>query len=217
MPKIVGSRNRLLLSARSRASPGGVCNKAKRNLPPQLNRITDYFVERKSTRKCQSTLKKESRDDVERKVLAGVQDGLEVRHTVNKGRGVFATRRFERGEFVCEYAGEMIEYPVARHREQLYASAKPVNSITADSCYMYFFEHKSKRFCIDATEETDRLGRLINHSKSKPNCSTKIVEIQHRPHLVLIASRDIQIGEEITYDYGDRSKEAVEAFPWLAD
>lgn len=211
MPKIVGSRR--LQSARSRASP--VCNKTKRNLP-QLNRITDYFVERKSTRKCQSALEKESRDNIERKVLAGVQDGLEVRHTVNKGRGVFATRRFERGEFVCEYAGEMIEYPVATHREQLYA-AKPVNSITADSCYMYFFEHKSKRFCIDATEETDRLGRLINHSKSKPNCLTKIVEIQHRPHLVLIASRDIQIGDEVTYDYGDRSKEAIEAFPWLAD
>jgi len=28
--------------------------------------------------------------------------------------------------------------------------------------------------------------------------------------------RDIEPGEELLYDYGDRSKESLEAHPWLA-
>lgn len=30
--------------------------------------------------------------------------------------------------------------------------------------YMYFFEHRNKRYCVDATAETKFKGRLINHS-----------------------------------------------------
>jgi len=37
-----------------------------------------------------------------------------------------------------------------------------------------------------------------------------------KPYLILVAARDICIGEELLYDYGDRSKEAIEAHPWLA-
>ena len=73
-------------------------------------------------------------------------------------------------------------------------------------------------FCllsIDATKEDKRLGRLINHSKTKANVVTKVVEVDGSPRLCLIAKRDIEIGEELQYDYGDRRKEAIELFPWL--
>lgn len=69
-------------------------------------------------------------------------------------------------------------------------------------------------FSVDATKETDRLGRLINHSKCG-NCQTKLHDIDGVPHLILIASRDIKAGEELLYDYGDRSKASIEAHPWL--
>jgi len=132
-----------------------------------------------------------------------------VKNIENKGRGIFSTRRFERGEFVCEYAGEMISYKLAKKREELYAHDSSIG------CYMYFFEHKSKQYCIDATAETNRLGRLFNHSKLEGNCHTKLFEMSARPYLILVASRNIEKGEELMYDYGDRNKMSLESHPWL--
>ena len=68
---------------------------------------------------------------------------------------------------------------------------------------------------VDATAESPYLGRLLNHSRLDNNCQTKVVDINNRPFLILVASRDIKQGEELLYDYGDRSKDAVEAHPWL--
>lgn len=67
---------------------------------------------------------------------------------------------------------------------------------------------------VDATKETNRMGRLINHSKNG-NCQTKLHDINDVPHLILVASRDIDEGEELLYDYGDRSKASIAAYPWL--
>ena len=35
------------------------------------------------------------------------------------------------------------------------------------------------------------------------------------PRLALISKRDIFKGEELYFDYGDRSENALENFPWL--
>ena len=70
-------------------------------------------------------------------------------------------------------------------------------------------------FSIDATEESGRLGRLINHSRQRPNLKTKVLEVEGKPRLALMALKEIEQGEELLYDYGDRSKEAVTAHPWL--
>ena len=61
----------------------------------------------------------------------------------------------------------------------------------------------------------EHLGRLINHSKVSGNCHTKLIDINDRPYLILVASRDINLGEELLYDYGDRSKASLESHPWL--
>ena len=71
-------------------------------------------------------------------------------------------------------------------------------------------------FSIDATAETGRFGRLVNHSRVSPNCITKVVMIKEVPRLILVAKQSIETGEEILYDYGDRSKESLKAHPWLA-
>ena len=57
---------------------------------------------------------------------------------------------------------------------------------------------------MDATEESGRYGRLLNHSKRSPNCKTIVVEIEGTPRLTFVARRDITAGEEILFDYGDR-------------
>ena len=61
-----------------------------------------------------------------------------------------------------------------------------------------------KYFSIDATFESGRLGRLVNHSKARSNCSTKVVMLDGIPRLVFIAKKDILPGSELYYDYGDR-------------
>lgn len=68
---------------------------------------------------------------------------------------------------------------------------------------------------MDATAETDRLGRLINHSRNG-NLIPKVIEVKGIPRLVLIAKRDVNPNEEVTYDYGDRSKKSLFYHPWLA-
>lgn len=40
--------------------------------------------------------------------------------------------------------------------------------------------------------------------------------IKNVPRLVLFAKDNIAKGEEVTYDYGDRSKESLIHHPWLA-
>ncbi|XP_051490129.1 N-lysine methyltransferase KMT5A isoform X3 [Apus apus] len=151
-------------------------------------KVTDYYPVRRSSRKSKSE--------------------LEIDYIDGKGRGVIATKQFNRGEFVVEYHGDLIEITDAKKREAVYAQDP------STGCYMYYFQYLSKTYCVDATKETNRLGRLINHSKCG-NCQTKLHDIDGVPHLILIASRDIKAGEELLYDYGDRSKASIEAHPWL--
>ncbi|CAF0834099.1 unnamed protein product [Brachionus calyciflorus] len=187
------------------SSPNRSCLNTSSN-----RKITDYFQIRKSSRKTKSDLEKEKRLLFEDLIKNNVEDGLEIRHMPDKGRGVFSCKYFKKGDFVCEYAGEMISYQLAKKREEMYAQDSSIG------CYMYFFEYKSKIYCIDATAETDRLGRLLNHSKTEGNCRSQLFEINSKPHLILIAARDIQPGEEMLYDYGERNKTAIESHPWLA-
>lgn len=79
---------------------------------------------------------------------------------------------------------------------------------------LILFAFPSPPRSVDATKETGRMGRLINHSKNG-NCQTKLHDINGVPHLILVASRDIDKGEELLYDYGDRSKASIAAHPWL--
>ncbi|XP_035235157.1 lysine methyltransferase 5Ab [Anguilla anguilla] len=141
-------------------------------------------------------------------IQQGAEEGLEVRHIDGKGRGVFASRSFRKGQFVVEYHGDLLETKDAKKREEEYGRNP------ATGCYMYYFQYLSKTYCVDATKETQRLGRLVNHSKAG-NCQTKLHGINGKPHLILVASRDIEKGEELLYDYGDRSKESIAAHPWL--
>ena len=70
-------------------------------------------------------------------------------------------------------------------------------------------------FSIDATRETGRIGRLVNHSRVHPNLQTKVIVVNDDPKLILIAKTEVEEGQELLYDYGDRSKESLKAHPWL--
>ena len=65
----------------------------------------------------------------------------------------------------------------------------------------------------DATEEPKDgqvLGRLVNHGYGKEiNSKMKVLSAQNnKPILCLFATRNINAGEEILYDYGQKN------YPW---
>ncbi|XP_016092518.1 N-lysine methyltransferase SETD8-A-like [Sinocyclocheilus grahami] len=174
----------------------------------QSRKVTDYYPIRRSSRKSKSELKCEEKRHIDMLITNGIENGMMVRYIEGKGRGVFVTQKFQKGQYVVEYHGDLLQITDAKKREALYTQDPTTG------CYMYYFQYLSKTYCVDATKESDRLGRLINHSKNG-NCQTKLHDINGIPHLILVASRDIQKGEELLYDYGDRSKASIEAHPWL--
>nr|XP_039266648.1 N-lysine methyltransferase KMT5A-A-like [Styela clava] len=176
--------------------------------------LTDYYPVRRSSRKPKSLLQKEHEDVIIEAIKSNCEDGLEVVEFESKGRGVIAKKAFKKGNFIVEYAGDLIDWNEAKQREDKYAKDATVG------CYMYYFIFDNTNYCVDATVESGRLGRLLNHSRKNPNCKTKLVSMpgvksNAGPRLVIVAKRDINAGEELTYDYGDRDKETLQSHPWL--
>ncbi|KAJ0019183.1 hypothetical protein NQD34_006752, partial [Periophthalmus magnuspinnatus] len=169
------------------------------NKAPKNKKVTDYFPIRRSNRKTKAELKVCTLNSCAVELVKVIE---------GKGRGVFAVKGFKKGDFVVEYSGDLLELSEAKARETQYAQDP------STGCYMYYFQYQTKTYCVDATKESSRLGRLINHSKSG-NCQTRLHPIEGTPHLILIASRDISADEELLYDYGDRSKTSISAHPWL--
>lgn len=128
-----------------------------------------------------------------------------------KGRfGVFARRCISKGAFVCEYAGDLIDRKEAERRDFIY-------EMKSKGSYMFYFNWNNRCYCLDATEPTRRLGRLVNHSRKRPNCKMEIFTHENKPYLILTAIKDIQPNEELLYDYGERNKDVIKANPWLED
>ncbi|XP_068422957.1 lysine methyltransferase 5Ab isoform X2 [Clinocottus analis] len=182
--------------------------KKTENKAPQNRKVTDYYPIRRSKRKTKTELKSEEHRHIDDLIKNSTEEGLQIKPIEGKGRGIFAAKIFKKGEFVVEYHGDLLELAAAKIREDQYTQDPQ------KGCYMYYFQYQTKTYCVDATEETGRLGRLINHSKTG-NCQTRLHAIDGTPHLIFVASRDIKAEEELLYDYGDRSKASVLAHPWL--
>ena len=64
----------------------------------------------------------------------------------------------------------------------------------------FFYRHS-----IDATTHVDRLGRFADDAPSKlANSVVKKICCLDRPRLCLFALKNIDSGEEVVYDYGDK-------------
>uniref|UniRef100_A0A3P9H2X5 [histone H4]-lysine(20) N-methyltransferase n=1 Tax=Oryzias latipes TaxID=8090 RepID=A0A3P9H2X5_ORYLA len=212
-PAPLHSNNGEALRAQQRRGGVGKARKCSRRTRmegknSQNRKVTDYYPIRRSSRKSKTELKCERKKLIDELIIKGIEEGMEVQYMEGKGRAVFATRCFQKGDYVVEYHGDLLQITDAKKREAEYAENP------ATGCYMYYFQYLCKTYCVDATRETGRMGRLINHSKNG-NCQTKLHDINGTPHLILVASRDIDKGEELLYDYGDRSKASIAAHPWL--
>lgn len=101
----------------------------------------------------------------------------QARPTENRGDGAFVIAPISRGETVAVFGG----FPVTRAQLEGLPEERKRRSIQIDS----------DLFLVSG--ETREPGDMVNHSCA-PNCGM-------RGDIIVVALRDIAVGEELTYDY----------------
>lgn len=105
------------------------------------------------------------------------------------GFGLFANKRILPGEFIGEYVG----------------TVRPITywfSNVNEYCFRYPLYHIGYTiYTIDA-EDTANETSFINHS-NRPNSESVVTYNNKLLHICIVASQEIEPGEQITYDYGN--------------
>jgi [histone H3]-lysine36 N-dimethyltransferase SETMAR len=137
-----------------------------------------------------------------RTVQRGVRVRLQVFDAGPRGLGVRSLDPVAKGQFICEYAGELISAASAGRRYK-YRGSSP-NYILA-LCESFGSSHKTRVTYIDATY-VGNVGRLLNHS-CNPNLTMIPVRICNDiPVVAFFALVDIAACVELTYDYSGGSE-----------
>ncbi|AWB34794.1 SET domain-containing protein-lysine N-methyltransferase [Orrella marina] len=111
----------------------------------------------------------------------------QVRKSALHGQGVFARRRIPAGTRIFEYEGKRISSEQADRQ---------VASDPDDPFHTFFFMLSSGKI-IDGNQDGND-SRWINHS-CEPNCETE--EDDKGEKVFVVAMRDIERGEELSFDY----------------
>jgi SET domain-containing protein len=107
------------------------------------------------------------------------------------GSGVYATMPIPSGTRIIEYVGERIDKEESERR----ANAQLEHAELTGDAAVYIFTLNDKHD-LDGNVEWNT-ARLLNHS-CEPNCETWI----SGKRIFVYALRDIEVGEELTFDYG---------------
>jgi SET domain-containing protein len=97
------------------------------------------------------------------------------------GQGLFAAQDIQQGMKIIRYIGEKITHEESERR------------LAAGNAYIFGLD---ERYALDGSIPKNT-ARFINHS-CDPNCQTE----QFGRIIWIVAIRNIQAGEELTYNYG---------------
>ncbi len=130
-----------------------------------------------------------------RKLLAlwkrGQSELCEIRGSEIHGRGVYATQFIPAETKIIEYIGELVEKEESGRR----GIVQQEKSAHSGDAAVYIFT-LTRKYDIDGNVPWNT-ARLINHS-CEPNCEAWNVGRK----IFIHALRDVQEGEELTFDYG---------------
>ncbi|XP_050506470.1 histone-lysine N-methyltransferase ash1 isoform X1 [Diabrotica virgifera virgifera] len=115
--------------------------------------------------------------------------GLEKFMTDAKGWGVKTKLPIKQGEFILEYVGEVVADQEFKER---------MGTIYTNDTHHYCL-HLDGGLVIDG-HRMGGDGRFVNHSCA-PNCEMQKWSVNGQFRMALFSLRDIQAGEELTYDY----------------
>ncbi|KAG5665179.1 hypothetical protein KAF25_009304 [Fusarium avenaceum] len=115
---------------------------------------------------------------------------VSVIKTEKKGFGLRADSNLQANDFVFEYIGEVINEPTFRRRMIQYDE---------EGIKHFYFMSLNKSEFVDATKKGN-YGRFCNHS-CNPNCYVDKWVVGDKLRMGIFASRDIQSGEELVFNY----------------
>lgn len=155
-------------------------------------------------------------------------DHLRLHPFPNKGLGVITTIPISKGTFIGEYQGEIFTQEVHDRRylpsqsqfktkeDEAWIQSRLQRNQSLTGCYVYGITipptstnnfQDDQRIFIDAEDEhCSSWARFINHaSPPNNNLIPKSVHESYdgKPRVWFVACRDIEVGEELCYDYGD--------------
>lgn len=161
-----------------------------------------YCIEETDTNKpiyeCNKSCKCFGRFCGNRLVQFGSRKNLKIINAGEKGFGLTTSSRIKKGNFICEYAGEVISENEAKRR---YETNKTLGKMNYIFCINEHFGEKSYKTFIDPSV-FGNIGRYVNHS-CEPNCVLYPIRVNFiTPKLGIFAKTDIEESVEITFDYG---------------
>ncbi|KAG7623900.1 unnamed protein product [Arabidopsis thaliana] len=139
----------------------------------------------------------------------GVSVSLKIVRDEKKGWCLYADQLIKQGQFICEYAGELLTTDEARRRQNIYDKLRSTQSFA--SALLVVREHlPSGQACLRINIDATRIGnvaRFINHSCDGGNLSTVLLRSSGAllPRLCFFAAKDIIAEEELSFSYGDVS------------
>lgn len=132
-----------------------------------------------------------------RVVQKGRKQTLSIFKTKDRGWGVRTQRAIAKGQFICEYVGEIISYEETERRGKQYDAVGRTYLFDLD------FNERDNPYTVDAAKYGN-VSRFINHS-CDPNVGvwavwTNCLDL-NLPKLCLFTLRAIKEKEELTFDY----------------
>ena len=142
---------------------------------------------------------------------------LIIGQVADRGRVVRATKIIEKGIYVCNFDGVVLE-PDACKAFLENAEVHSDNPSLGRTEYCMIFKFDGRKYgkpcgkwMINANDEPEEVGlkisfgRLISHCRRHPNLKLVHLTIKGNPYVLLETTKKILPGEELMYDYGDRS------------
>ncbi|KQJ98371.2 histone-lysine N-methyltransferase ASHR3 [Brachypodium distachyon] len=115
---------------------------------------------------------------------------IEVVKTQHCGWGVVALESIQKGDFVIEFVGEVIDDVTCEER---------LEDMKRRGDQNFYMCKVNKNFVIDATFRGNAC-RFLNHS-CEPNCQLEKWQVNGKTRLGVFASQAIEVGKPLTYSY----------------
>lgn len=105
------------------------------------------------------------------------------------GWGLFTKEKLKKGDFIQEYAGELISQDEAERRGVVY-----------DEKNLSYIFDQSLDFALDATRKGSK-ARFANHDRESPNVSCKSIFVNGNVRIGFFAKEDISAQSEVRFAY----------------
>ena len=142
-----------------------------------------------TTNRWALNISKEMKESCRRHTIHGViVKDLAPNHPLYGEQGLYATKKFERFDVLGEYLGKIVGPEIkCGHYLAALEDTEHEDSLGLDAG--------------DCGNEMRFINSYINVDFS-PNVTMRTVYMNTYPHLVIVATKDIEVGEEILLDYG---------------